>query len=724
VAEPAPCAFNGAFVAARSPTAPARAIHVPPVMNPIARSSLLSFLVACVPVCVAQTSAGSPQRPARGVESVRPLAKVREDAARLDAALERGLQRKQQTPLPIVDDATFVRRAHLSIAGRIPTLAETEAFLADPAADKRDTLVDRLLDGAGRTSHFANFWFDLLRVKSRQQNLSGEPFAHWLRTSIREDKPYDAMVREMLVAEGPGHKDGNGATGMLLRDMNMPHDAMANALRLFLGTRMECAQCHNHPFDHWTQKEFFEMAAFFGGLRYRDENALPNLVGLRSELAEAPERVRQQALQLVRRMNQGLDGRGTGVERLPADYKYTDLKPRAPVLANTIFGADVKLKYPEKADRRERPARGGNRPNARPAEPEVDSRDALAEWLTSAKNPMFAKVIANRMWARTFGAGVVDPIDDWKKDTDPVHPELMVQLEKLMVALDFDLRQFERVLVHTKLFQRETPAADTEPGQQVTFRGPVLRRMTAEQLWDSLLTLVFADVDDRLRPPGERAQPVYDQFAQLTKADAKDLLAMVEERRGGGMAPQQQRQDLQRQLAADKELQQKAQPLLQQLQQARRDGDVRKVRDLADQLAAIGLPLGQRAARGREGDLLRASDLQQPAPPNHLLRQFGQSDRETVDAAAAVATVPQVLTLLNGFLDQRVLEGQSALRAALETASDGARRVRIAFLTTLNREPTEAEAQDWRKQIAIHGEAVVKDLVWVLCNSNEFRFVR
>ncbi len=692
----------------------------------LARASAFSFVALSGTLAVAQTSAGSPQRPARSVESVRPIARVLEDAARLDAALERGLQRRQEQPLPLVDDATFVRRAHLTIVGRIPTLAETERFLADQAADKRDVLVDRLLDSAGRTSHFVNFWFDQLRVKSRQQNLSGEPFAHFVRTSIQQDVPYDRMVQQMLTADGPGHEAGNGATGMLLRDMNMPHDAMANALRLFLGTRLECAQCHNHPFDHWTQKQFFEMAAFFGGLRYRDQNALPNLVGLRSELASVPDRVRQQALQLVRRMNQGLDGSGTGVERLPADYKYEDLKPRAPVMANTIFGAEVKLTYP--AATRERPARGANRDRARPAEPQIDSRLALAEWLASPKNPQFAKVIANRMWARTFGAGVVEPIDDWKKDTRAVHPELMVQLEKLMIALDFDLRQFERVLVHTKLFQRESPAADPGDAAAVTFRGPVLRRMSAEQMWDSLLTLVFADVDDRLRAVDERAKPVYQQFEQLTKADAKELLAMVEERRGAAMPPrmaeQARQQELRRQLASDKELQQRVQPLLRALAQARRDGDQRKVREIADELQRLGLPLGQRAARGREGDLLRASDLQQPAPPNHLLRQFGQSDRETVDGASTVATVPQVLTLLNGFLDQRVLEGQSVLRADLETAPDGERRVRIAFLTTLNREPTPDEALQWRKSIAIHGEAVVKDLVWVLCNSNEFRFIQ
>jgi hypothetical protein len=699
-----------------------------PLMNRIAiRSAFLAatILTAWLP---AQTSAPSPQRPTRGVESVRPLSKVKEDAARLDALLERGLERRRETPLPLVDDATFVRRAWLLICGHIPSLAETERFLADQAPDKRDLLVDRLLDSAGRVSHFANFWFDLLRVKSRQQNLSGEPFAHFVRSSILADKPFDDFVQEMLVAAGPGHKAANGATGMLLRDMNMPHDAMANALRLFLGTRMECAQCHNHPFDHWTQKEFFEMAAFFGGIRYRDENALPNLVGLRGELANADARVRQQAQQLVRRMNQGLDGSGNGVEKLPNDYKYEDLKPGASVLANTIFGAEAKLKYPEgkKAQAQTQRPRDGAR--ARNTAPEIDSRRSLAEWMTSEKNPQFGKVIANRMWARTFGAGIVEPIDDWKKESVPVHPELMVQLEKLMHDLDFDLRQFERVLVHTQLFQRQAPATDAADGQPVTFRGPLLRRLSAEQMWDSLLTLVFADLDERLRPPDERAKPVYDQYDELTKADAKELLAMVEQRRGAAapprMAEQKRQEEMRRQMAGDAELQKRAQPLLAELRQARREGDQKKVADLAERLANLGLPLGQRAARGREGDLLRASDLQQPAPPNHLLRQFGQSDRETVDGMSDAATVPQVLTLLNGFLDQRVLEGQSALRADLETAANGERRVRVAFLTTLNREPTADEATDWRKAIAVHGEAVVKDLVWVLCNSNEFRFVR
>ncbi len=682
--------------------------------------SLLAAVAGLGPTAlVAQTAAVNPQRPTRGVETVRPLTEVLADAARIDSLLERSLVRSRLQAAEVVDDATFLRRAYLAIAGRIPTLTETEAFFADQRTDKRHQLVDRLLDSPGRTSHFSNFWFDLFRVQSRQRQVNGEPFAHYLRDAVQKDKPYDVMVREMLVAEGAANREGNGAVGMLVRDQNMPHDAMANALRNFLGTRLECAQCHNHPFDVWTQKDFYAMAAFFGGLSFRDDSLDANLVGVRAELAKAEERTRQAALNALRRMQVGIAGNGTGQEVLPRDYKYDDAKPGTPVLADTLFGQDVKLKYEKPTQSQTKRARARTQRT-----PQIDSRSALADWLTGKKNPMFAKVIANRMWARTFGQGLVEPIDDWKKDTRPQHEELFAFLEQLMLDLQFDLRQFERVLVHTQLFARAAQSAPAD-GSPFVFQGPLLRRMSAEQIWDSLLTLVFDDVDERLRPLDERAREVYEQFERYAKADAAALIAMTDRRNAMATAAQRERQeDVRRQLAADAELQKRARPILQKLTQARRNGDLQQVSALAAELERIGLPLGQRAARGREGDLLRASDLAQPAPAAHLLRQFGQSDRETIDASSNVATVPQVLTLLNGFLDQKVLAGQSALARDLETAANGERRVRVAFLTTLNREPTADEAQTWRRAIAVHGQDAVKDLVWVLCNSNEFRFAR
>lgn len=695
-------------------------------MSRITRTSALGIVLCLVGVAHAQTTARNPQRPTTKVEEGRAHKTVMRDAAKIDALLARGLQRNRREAQPLVDDATFVRRTYLSVVGRIPTLKETERFLADQGPDKRTDLCDLLLNSAGHTSHFSNYWFDLLRVKTRQRQLSGEPFAHFIRQSVLDDLPYDEFVRQLMVAEGPAHATDNGATGHLMRDNGMPHDSMANTVRLFLGTRLECAQCHNHPFDDWTQKQFFEMAAFFGNMRYRDMRAVGNYRELRKELATEDQRTRQRVLQLVRRLTQGIQGNGSGVEKLPKDYQYDDARPLSAIKANTIFGSNVKLKYPKGASRSMSKRAKRQARSRRDMVPGINSRDALANWMTDKKNPQFAKVIANRMWARTFGRGLVEPRGDWKKNTAAVHPELLTELKKLMVRLEFDLRQFERVLLHTKLFQRQCDPVDPNPGQAPLFVGPVLHRMSSQQVWDSLLTLVFDDIDDRLRAPNYNATPVYAAFEQIKDADKAKLLAIVKGGNRGMMQKMQQerRNDVRTQKARDEKLRRRARPLMRALEMARRDGDLPRVNQIAKQLEQMGVKLGQRAAKGSERDLLRASDLEQPARLGHLLREFGQSDRETIDASSEVATVPQVLTLMNGFLDQRVLNGQSALRRDLQFATDGARRIRVAFLSTLNREPTPQELEGWRRQVAVDGARALNDLVWVLCNTNEFRFIR
>ncbi|MFK7739669.1 MAG: DUF1549 domain-containing protein [Planctomycetota bacterium] len=696
------------------------------------RDSLLSSLACLLPFVAAaasvdsagaQTTSANPQRPTQRVEQVRSQKLVLRDAARLDAVLERELRSKRIDPLPTIDDATYLRRAYLSIVGRIPTLAETEGFLADQNPGKRAALCDLLLDSPGRTSHMSNYWFDLLRVKSRQRQLSGEPFAHFIREAVQKDLPFDQFAQQLITAEGAAHADGNGATGHLIRDNNMPHDSMANTVRVFLGTRLECAQCHNHPFDNWTQKQFFGMAAFFGGIRYRDLGQLGNYRGLRKQLADEPQRTRQAALRMVRRLSQGIHGSGSGIEKLPKDYQYDDAKPGQAVKAGTIFGSQVKLTYPKTSRSQSKRARARNR---RASMAGIDSREALAEWMTSPKNPQFARVISNRMWARTFGAGLVEPRDNWKKDTRAVHPKLLDELEKLMVSLDFDLRQFERVLVHTKLFERACLEQDPTSGVAPAFAGPVLRRMSAEQVWDSLLTLVFDDLDDRLRDPDDRAKSVYAAYNQIKDADAQKILELA---KGGARdmireMAKERRSRAREQSQRDAKLRRRARPLMRELEAARRDGDQQKAKEIAARLEQMGVKIGQRAAKGAERDMLRASDIEQPARLGHLLRQFGQSDRETIEAQSDVATVPQVLTLMNGFLDSKVLNGESALRRDLGLASDGARRVRVAYLTMLNREPTDAELKEWRREIAVNGRKAIEDLVWVLCNSNEFRFVR
>ncbi len=658
------------------------------------------------------------QAPARSIQKDLSLARAKTLAASVDSLLDQGLKAIGKEPTVRIDDAAFLRRAYLQIVGRIPTEAEASAFLGDLSSDKRAHLVDALLDSPGHTSTMANWWFDLLRVKSRQRQLSGEPFAHWIREAIRCDLPYDQFVRELVTATGPGHKEGCGATGYLLRDANMPHDAMANTLRLFLGTRLECAQCHNHPTEHWTQKDFYAMAAFFGGIRYRADVNTQTVATLRKTAATGSDREKQAARRILQTMGNGIAGSGTGIERLPDDYKYEDGKPKDPVFATTIFGAKVELPRP--------PATAPGRPRLRARmtpmpSPEVQSRDAFAGWLTSARNQRFLTVITGRMWQRTFGRGLIEPVDDLKESTQAVYPELQRHLESMLVELDFDLRQFERVLCLTQLFQRACPTTDPAEDQAFAFQGPMLRRLSAEQIWDSLLTLVFADLDDRIRPTDARARDVYDRFAQLEQGSEAQLEAMLNQ------TPRPQATTVTAQATAallpDSDRQAQGRALLRQYTVARRAGNTAEMDRLVAQFHAMGFPVpGERAARGREGDLLRASDLVQPAAQGHLLRQFGQSDRETIDAGNREANVPQALTLLNGFLDQRVLSGGSSLRQSLSTARTPTDRVRTAFLCTLSRPPRSAELAVWVPAIERDSENATRDLVWVLCNSNEFRF--
>jgi hypothetical protein len=640
------------------------------------------------------------QQPDPASARAMPRSRILDAARDIDALVERDLARRELRANPQADAATFVRRAYLAIAGRIPTVAETEAFLRDKRPLARHELIDTLLDSPGHTSHAFNWWADLLRVKSRlAQQVSGEPYAHWLKDAIARNVPYDELVTELLTAEGPAHARGNGATGYLMRDRGMPEDNMANTVRVFLGTRLECAQCHDHRFDKWKQRQFFEMVAFTGGIRY-DEGALASgdLRDVATEVTRKHGRNGLRALGLMLRpVRSGIYGSGMGVARLPQDYQYDDAAPNAVVEAKTIFGPDLALHVaaPPPARRPFLPQRQQrNRDRASALRyPEIDSRATFAQWMTSPTNPRFARVIANRLWKKVMGRGLIEPVDDLRDDTVASDPALMDRLERLIVELDYDLKQFERVLLSTELFAREAARATAATGGG--FPGPLLRRMTAEQIWDSMLTLAVPDLDATLLKAGQRAGPVYAAYEQLAGADPDTLLARV-----------------------DVEVLRYTDP--ERFRQARRQDLMQRARDAMR-------PQTDRAPRrgGGGAALARASDLPSPAPPGHFLRQFGQSDREQIEAASDEANVPQVLTMLNGFVETRVLADRNApLTRALEGAKNARDKIAAAFVAVLSREPSRDELAMWSRDAAELGPQAYRDLVWTLVNTHEFRFVR
>lgn len=661
---------------------------------------------------------------------------LRTAANRIDLMVQAGLRRHGIEPNPLTDDATFVRRAYLDIVGRIPGIDEVRAFLGDQDERKRSRLIDRLLVSPGHESHMFNWWADLLRAKSRiMNNVSGEPYIHRIKEAVRDNEPFDRFVHELLVAEGPANERGNGATGYYLRDLGMPLDNMGNTARVFLGTRIECAQCHDHPFDRWTQREFYEMAAYAGGMQYRS-GSLETIRDTRKHLEElqrrgqATSQTTRTAVRMLQPTIVGITGNGTGMVRLPKDYQYDDARPGDVITASPMFGDAAPIEFEDARTRRKNRRQQPRQQRAlRPIE--RNSREVFADWMTSPRNPRFTMTIANRMWKRVMGYGLIEPVDNITDSTVASNPRLLDHLTELMIELDYDLREFERVLRNTETYQRESSAQ--APVGPYHFPGPILRRMTAEQLWDSMISLVVPDLDATLAAPDALAEATYESYEELTSISIDELAQRAQMRTLRTTDPAKFRAMMQgeisrrqRQRVADsQERRERTQQLARQMRQARRDKDdaaLEEARAALNEIRAEAMK--QRKQRNLVG-LVRASDLPSPAPAGHFLREFGQSDREQIENATDAATAPQVLSLMNGFIEDRVLDNPDAALVQTVTAAETRdAKIHEIYLAMLSREPSRQERDMWIADIDKAGPLAYRDMVWVLANSHEFRFVR
>ncbi len=428
------------------------------------------------------------------------LPEIQAKAAQIDKLVDANLVKQKITANAPVSDEVFVRRIYLDIAGRIPSLKETTDFLADKAADKRAKLIDELLASDGYTQNFFNFWADILRLRSQlavgNSQPAGAAYANWLRKSLDDNKPYDDMVREMVTADGKTYE--NGAVGFYLRDYNMPLDNMAVTTQVFLGTSMVCAQCHNHPFDKWTQMDYYQMAAHtygmtgtnglsnpllasaFGG-GYGSKASKTKKVKKAPVMAALPKGVERKDMskamsEILRplRYNTVLDQTNSRTLALPHDYQYDDAKPKA-VVAPVIpasFSKDGKI--------------------VKDSEKPVNS---YAQWMTSKDNPRFTTVIANRLWKKAMGMGLIEPVDEITDSTVPSNPQLMTFLEQTMKDLNYDMKAYLSLIFNSAAYQRAAYAKDVELGEVYHFPGPLLRRMSAEQIWDSMVALYKPNPD-------------------------------------------------------------------------------------------------------------------------------------------------------------------------------------------------------------------------------------
>ena len=424
-----------------------------------------------------------------------PFEQVTAISKKIDSLVDVKLKENNQLRNPPVDDATFLRRIYLDIAGRIPSYEETQAFLDSKKSNKRAVLIDELLDSYGRVSHQFNFWADLLRIKSKHRNITGQPYIDYVKDSLESNKPYDQLVRELITAGGPLLQRDNGAVGYYLRDRQMPEDNMSNTIRVFLGTRLECAQCHDHPFDDWTQRQYFEMVAFTGGVAFKlpefDSQHVADFQKFKKsrELNKLDYDLRVAVKRIVEPMTYGIAGTGTGLTRLPENYMGDDGEDYDIVKAKTMFEGktlvDPELPAPKSGNRK----RNSNKKKKHLVlgAKEIDSREAYAEWLTEPENPRFTMVMANRLWKQAMGMGLIEPVDDMTKHTRASNPELMAYLTATFEDLDYDMKQFQRALFNSHTYQSRAMREDILDPGKFYFNGPVVRRMAAEQIWDCLL---------------------------------------------------------------------------------------------------------------------------------------------------------------------------------------------------------------------------------------------
>ncbi|HVJ47411.1 MAG TPA: DUF1553 domain-containing protein [Luteolibacter sp.] len=406
--------------------------------------------------------------------------------------------------------------------------------------------------------------------------------------------------------------------------------------------------------------------------------------------------------------NNALTDDPTRFLRLPEDYKYKDAKPKEIVAPETLFGQPLK---DVPADQR---------------------RESFAKWVTSPENPYFTKVIANRLWARTFGHGLLDPVDDWGDDSQPAHPQVLAFLETAMKAVDYDLRQFSRVLFLTQLFQRECDPTEPPPGTIHLVRGPALQRMSAEQLYDSMLVLNRGEVDDSpLTANITKWENYTASIRKLLGTGSTELVALGETTTKAEREYDASRTEARRlrQLLAEAKDDTERKAIAAQMREAQqRVEESRRLRDpIANLTGEMSMMMeeGGKNRRGEEGKArnnARASELPAPFNPSTLVREFGGSDRTTPSSGDTIATVPQALALLNDPTTDVIGTKRSVLSQRLSSLKTPDERLDLVFLRIYSRLPSSQERERYAPLAG--DEKSIRDLARAMLTSNQFIFVQ
>ena len=355
-------------------------------------------------------------------------------------------------PSQPASDSTFQRRAYLRAIGRLPSAEETQAFLADTSSDKRQRLVDQLLERPEYADFWANKWADLLRPNPFRVGMKAVwTMDAWLRDAFRQNMPYDQFVRELLTARGSTWR--NGAT-VMFRDRPDTVEIGSSVSQLFLGVRLECAKCHHHPFEVYSQDDFYGFAAFFARVGH--------LGGLSPPISGSEE--------IIFTKSSGTLNHGrTGV---PVEPQFL----------------------------------GGKKPEL---QTEEDPRDVLAAWMTAPENPFFAKVMANRVWTEIMGQGLVDPVDDLRATNPASNEPLLEYLAAHFRDQGYDIKELIRTIMKSHVFELSSQPNERNVSDAKNFSRYYRQRLRAEVLLDAVNDVLAVNENFSAMPPKSRAMQVW-----------------------------------------------------------------------------------------------------------------------------------------------------------------------------------------------------------------------
>ena len=589
----------------------------------------------------------------------------------VDKLIEKHLKANGQEPGLLVSDETFLKRAYLDIAGRIPTLSEYDSHLSSNKLD-RSVLIDELMDSPGFISHSHNYWLDALRVKERVAKNTLETYNNWIQQSIKQNMPFDKFAYKLVASEGAYGDPENASVGYYLRDDLtgfMAEDSLSNTMQLFLATDMLCAQCHDHPYKKWTQKDFYKLLAFTNGSnvngRAHNHRETKEMV----KILKPPSTPRKNGLiGYYKTIQAGVFKGGSGSIKLPVDYQYDDGKPNELINAQVPFGEPVKINYSET-----QPNRKYNNVNLamKGGDNDFRGRMHLAKWMTSPENPMFTKTIVNRLWDRVFGSPLVGKKLDMKESDMGDNPALTKFLIDVMKMAKYDQKVFMKILFKTKAYQR---TAMELVADRFYLPAPAVKRLTAEQVWDSLLAIRSKNPDVGV---GEGKYTKYNLiYKEMVNMSPKERIDYM----------------------------------------LNRDKRLKEASKKYDALPRVGLSSkSHRASMMRPG---RAS----------FLNIYGMSERGLIDGSVQEATIPQALHLMNNDLYLGIKkQGRSTSylydRLNQKSASTEM-KIKHIYNAILTRNPTDSEVS-LAKQHLVGSKGLDREtLAWALTNSHEFKIKR